>query len=161
MLQYFLKFSFGNQVWRDGHEEYVRSIEQAHKGVIASVVFDGGWLYSGSWDSSIKVCPFTRHTAKEDVGHLLIQMQDCWREFPLLHFYQQVFLKNVQAWPIEEVLSADAFSHVQRTCGATVTALACTHEKLYASVAHTIQVWSTPLLQANVFEMLHCFSNSL
>lgn len=46
----------------------------------------------------------------------------------------------MQAWPIEEVLSADAFSHVQRTCGATVTALACTHEKLYASVAHTIQV---------------------
>jgi hypothetical protein len=77
VLQCFLKFSFGNQVWRDGHEEYVRSIEQAHKGVIASVVFDGGWLYSGSWDSSIKVCPFTRHTAKEDVGHLLIQMQDC------------------------------------------------------------------------------------
>lgn len=49
-------------------------------------------------------------------------------------------MKNVQAWPIEEVLSADAFSHVQRACGATVTALACTHEKLYAGVAHTIQV---------------------
>jgi WD40 repeat protein len=97
VLKCFLKFSFGNQVWRDGHEYYVRSIEQAHKGVIASVVFHGGWLYSGSWDSSIK------------------------------------------AWPIEEVLSADAFSHVQRACGATVTALACTHEKLYAGVAHTIQ----------------------